>query len=59
MKSYAYVIEDKSIDENGIVRNKFYVGKSNNPQRRFKDKEPLLANIVHQADIISTKQEKE
>lgn len=37
MKSYAYVIIDKSFDENGNCRNKFYVGKSNNPDKRFKD----------------------
>jgi hypothetical protein len=46
MKSYAYVIEDKSIDENGAVRNKSYVGKSNNPQRRFKDHVKLALSGV-------------
>lgn len=37
MKSYAYVVQDKSLDENKVARNKFYVGKSNNPQKRLKE----------------------
>jgi len=35
MKSYVYIIIDNSIDERGHPREKFYIGKSNNPQRRF------------------------
>ena len=37
MKSYAYVIIDTSLDQDGLARDKLYVGKSNDPYQRFED----------------------
>jgi len=37
VKSYVYIVIDNSFDESGLPREKLYIGKSNDPQKRFAD----------------------